>query len=42
MRQVDRRRVGVVVDSELRPAKPQALDTSAMKDAFGRFVDRNQ
>lgn len=32
----------VVVDSELKPAKAQALDESAMKDTFGRFVDRNQ
>jgi hypothetical protein len=30
----------VVVDDELRAAAP--LDTSAMSDAFGRFVDRNQ
>jgi hypothetical protein len=29
----------VWVDNEL---KPRALDTKAMKDAFGRFVDRNQ
>jgi hypothetical protein len=32
----------VVVDSELKPAKAQALDMSAMKDTFGCFVDRNQ
>jgi hypothetical protein len=32
----------VVVDSELKPARAQALDTNAMKDTFGRFVDRNQ
>ena len=32
----------VTVDSELKPAKAEALDKNAMKDEFGRFVDRNQ
>lgn len=32
----------VTVDSELKPAQAEALDKKAMKDKFGRFVDRNQ